>query len=471
MNASRFAAGLIGLGLAGLWYFAGGAQPVTSQAAEPPRVAAPMSHENLSVYFVYATDSMPDAKVMSLSEALERDLAIVHETSNVNVLAVENRSPDHELFVQSGDIVKGGKQDRMAATDMLLPPMSGAVAMPAHCVEQGRWTGRGAEDAHKFKSSLRCAVGNEMKLANYSRQQGAVWQTVSDNQNKLNTTLQTTVNAAASPTSFQLTLEAPVIEAKVAEYEAALMAGADRDGVVGVVFVVNGQVTGAEVYGSSALFRKAWPKLLNAAAVEAVRDHTDKLTAAPPSAREVERFLAYGATPEPAVSGESNGNSGSQPAYSPYLNLARGQAASSVNFYSGVRPATATIEELIESDYTAMPAVNRPDQPRAGRVVIEGNEVTGDRVIRSQTGTPTTPEPLSNPAAQITRTVTQPISLPVPDSVNVGRSGAVRAQAPPATNGNRLNSSATENRSTLMVESRDPPPKLPQEVSAEGPPF
>ena len=131
MKPSRFAVGLVGLALAGLWYFAGGANPLPATRADDasPRVAAPLAHENLSVYFVYGPDTVTNAKVMSLGEALERELAVVHETSEVNTLAIENRSPDYELFVQSGDIVKGGKQDRMAQVDMLIPPMSGVVAM------------------------------------------------------------------------------------------------------------------------------------------------------------------------------------------------------------------------------------------------------------------------------------------------------------------------------------------------------
>ena len=254
MKPSLSALSLVGLALAGLWYFAGGAEPLpaTRAADAPPRVAAPLAHENLSVYFVYGPDTVPDAKVMSLQEALERDLAVVHETSEVNTLAIENRSPDTELFVQSGDIVKGGKQDRMVQMDMLLPPLSGVVPMKAHCVEQGRWTGRGSEDARQFKSSGKCAVGNDMKIANYSGQQPAVWQSVTANQSNLTANLHTPVNAPASPTSFQLTLEAPALAAKVAEYEAALKAaGEDRAGAVGVVFVVNGRVTAAEVYGSA----------------------------------------------------------------------------------------------------------------------------------------------------------------------------------------------------------------------------
>jgi hypothetical protein len=278
MKSSRFAIALVGIAIVGLWYFAGGTTPLpASRAAEAQqRVTAPITHENLTVYFVHGPDAITDVKVMSLQEALERELAVVHETSNVNTLAIENLSPEYELFVQSGDIVKGGKQDRMVQFDMLLPPKSGVVPLPAHCVEQGRWTGRGSEDAKQFSSSAKCAAGKELKYANASGVQSEVWEKVKRNQERLNENLKVKVNAEESPTSFQLTLESAALEAKVASYEAALKAaGENRENVIGVVFVVNGQVTGAEVYGSNALFRKAWPKLLNSAAVEAVADRTD----------------------------------------------------------------------------------------------------------------------------------------------------------------------------------------------------
>ena len=130
MTTSIRAAGLVGLALVGLWYVGGGAKLPAVEAAQ--RVAEPLAHANLTVYFVHGPDAVPGARVMTLQEALERELAVVHETGNVNTLAVENRSPDTELFVQSGDIVKGGRQDRIAATDMLLPPNSGLVPLPAH---------------------------------------------------------------------------------------------------------------------------------------------------------------------------------------------------------------------------------------------------------------------------------------------------------------------------------------------------
>lgn len=436
MNTSRFAVGLVGLAIAGLWYFAGGTQSLpVSRAAETPRVTQPLTHENLTVYFVYGTDVMPDAKVMTLNEALERELAIVHETSDVNTLAVENKSPDYELFIQSGDIVKGGKQDRMAATDMLLPPKSGVVPLPAHCVEQGRWTGRGAEDSRRFSSSEKFAAGKDLKYANASGQQSAVWQNVSMNQTKLNENLKTTVNAAASPTSFQLTLEAPAVKASVAEYEAALKAaGTDRDDIIGVVFVVNGQVAGAEVYGSNALFRKAWPKLLNSAAVEAVAERTDKVAAAPPSAREIEYFLARAGEPEPAEA--NDGSAGGNITHPDTMLVARARTRLNLD-----APLIIASGEFFQTEGR---------QP----LQTEGRQPANDR---QQPLFDPTPQPnrranAANPAGRAGTGGTNDVIQEVADLLEP----APRPPAPRANpDGNRLNSNRNENRSSLMVESRD----------------
>ncbi|MBX9623397.1 MAG: hypothetical protein K2X82_06245, partial [Gemmataceae bacterium] len=269
MTRSYVAAGVLGLALAGLWYVGGGIRPA---AAATPRVAAPVAHANLAVYLIHGPDAVDDARVVTLPEALARGWAVVHETGSVNQLVVENTSPGYDLFVQSGDIVKGGRQDRLLAADLLVPPGAGRVAVPSHCVEQSRWAGRGQEPAAYFAASDKVAVGNAIKLANANRNQGEVWANVKAEQEKLSKNLGAAVNAAASPTSLQLALESPAVRNRVEEYRAALAAAGARPGVVGVVFVVNGTVTSADVYGSNGLFRRAWPRLLEAAATEALAE-------------------------------------------------------------------------------------------------------------------------------------------------------------------------------------------------------
>jgi hypothetical protein len=62
--------------------------------------------------------------------------------------------------------------------------------------------------------------------------------------------------------------------------------------VVGFAVAINGKVEGAEVFGSAALFRKVWPRLMKAAAVDALSEFEKDKKFAPASAKDVEKFLA-----------------------------------------------------------------------------------------------------------------------------------------------------------------------------------
>src|SRR5262249_30099417 len=128
-------------------------------AAEPekpaePTISGPHTHSNLSVFLLHGKDTIPTRmKLLTLQEALEQKKLIVHETSNVNQLSVENVSDDVEVFIQSGDIVKGGKQDRLMACDMLVSPKSGKLPIGSFCCESGRWRQRRAESTGRVGSS------------------------------------------------------------------------------------------------------------------------------------------------------------------------------------------------------------------------------------------------------------------------------------------------------------------------------
>src|SRR6266851_5488557 len=101
--------------------------PTTSPSDPDLIVSGPYSHENLTVFLFHGPDAAQSRNVLTLQEAIEQKLVVVHETGSVNELAVENQSLDSEVFLQSGDIVKGGRQDRLIASDLMLPPKSGVV--------------------------------------------------------------------------------------------------------------------------------------------------------------------------------------------------------------------------------------------------------------------------------------------------------------------------------------------------------
>jgi hypothetical protein len=266
---------------------------VMSVSAQKNTMSSPYIYKNLSVYLIYGKDQMARKNLLTLQEAMEKDLIIVYETGDVNELEVENVSPTYEVFIQSGDIVKGGKQDRVLAVDIILPAKSGRVKISAFCVESGRWTPRKGEDKEKFGSSNDRVVTRDLKLAaNLSKSQSEVWQEVSRAQEKLSANTGTTVNSAASRTSLQLALENKALAITTDEYIKKLASIIDgKTDVIGYAFVINGEINSADVYASNALFKKLWPKLLRATAVEAVADLTKDKTFIQLKTETVQGFL------------------------------------------------------------------------------------------------------------------------------------------------------------------------------------
>ena len=105
-----------------------------------------------------------------------------------------------------------------------------------------------------------------------------------------------TCRLSESRTSLQLTLENERLKSAQQSFIAALEKQAlEGDDIIGVVIAVNGKISSGDVYPSNGLFRKMWPKLVRAAAAEAV---ASKQVAAPaaPAAAEAEKFLAEAQT-------------------------------------------------------------------------------------------------------------------------------------------------------------------------------
>jgi uncharacterized membrane protein YgcG len=303
------------------------AHPQTPPAAghdsktEEIKLSGPFTHKNLTIFLVHRPDTIKDLHLLTLAEALKEKKLLIHETKNVNELAVQNLSKDSEVFVQSGDIVKGGQQDRLLACDLVVPTDSGKMPIPSFCVESGRWSQRGHEDASQFDLSTGQAASKRLKLAggnlgggggNLGMQGGApahqgggsfggggglgglgggglglgglglggqnrVWDEVGQFQNGLEGQLGKKLRNRQSPSSLQLTVENEEVRKGVKPYIKALSSVTqDKKDVVGFAFAINGEINSADLYASNELFRKLWPRLLEAAAVEARLEFNEK---------------------------------------------------------------------------------------------------------------------------------------------------------------------------------------------------
>jgi hypothetical protein len=264
------------LGFAANW---AGAAPPGFRATEA-RVEGPFTHANLAIYVVSAK-GISARSYLTLDEGLKTKKVVVREQgarrgtdqARVNELEVENVS-DEWLYLQAGDVVAGGKQDRTIASDVAIPPHSGPHPIAAFCVEHGRWTPR-ASSGMAFSASPAIVGSNALKRnIQEERDQGKIWAEVARQEARAAATVtagsDTPATTLSSTGTYGAIVENPRIGASRADYVKALLPRIHRSrDAVGVIVAINGEIVAADVYGSAPLFRKLARKLLESYAQEA----------------------------------------------------------------------------------------------------------------------------------------------------------------------------------------------------------
>src|SRR5262245_16449469 len=93
-------------------------------------LSAPFVHEHLTVLLILARDH-DKREFLTLDRGLDQKLVAVTEMEReqVSALLIENKS-DQPLFLQEGDRIQGGKQDRIIVTSLVIPPKSGKMPLP-----------------------------------------------------------------------------------------------------------------------------------------------------------------------------------------------------------------------------------------------------------------------------------------------------------------------------------------------------
>ena len=290
LRAAVLAAGAIAMG----W-----TAPVSAGATvKDYRLTGPYAHANLAIYLIHRRGGEGGPVPLTLGEAMGEGLVKILETGDVEELIIRNLG-DREVFIQAGDIVKGGKQDRVLTVSMIVPPHSGDIPVGAFCVEEGRWSGRGEEDVAEFSVSTARVPSKAARIALARRVQretvpeaggvasqpgrrarppgaglqGQVWESVREVQASLSRAMLVDVFDERSRSSLQLSLENAALSSALEEYEVAL--GGLLQGhpdAVGYVFAVNGMINSGDEFGSAGLFRKLWLRQLKAVATEAVAE-------------------------------------------------------------------------------------------------------------------------------------------------------------------------------------------------------
>jgi hypothetical protein len=194
------------------------------------------------------------------------------EGAEVNRLMLYNNS-SHALLLLAGEIVTGGKQDRVIGSDRIVPPNSGPIDLGVFCVEPGRWVA----SSNKFGSmGAQMAQPSVRTPAMAEHSQSEVWANVRASNAKVANNLNRADAASIEGTSSYAKVFASPQVAKIVDTyggqdaEQTMLRELRSKGAVGVVVAVNGQVLWADVFASAELLSKYWPKLMRSYVAEAM---------------------------------------------------------------------------------------------------------------------------------------------------------------------------------------------------------
>lgn len=276
------------------------------------KVLAPVTRRNLSLYPVVSDFKIDASHFLSLDEGLAIGQVQIKERgqwdevlyrrrdprppvlgsrreefegARVNELMLVNES-SRPLILLAGEVVSGGKQNRIIGADLIVPPNSDPLPLEVFCVEHGRWSSGGGA----FGSAKAIAHPSIREEAQVGKSQSGVWESVARSAARLE---------VASPTgSYVDVLNSPEAKSQFdetarsieGEYERELRKQLQGGGAVGVVVAINGRLVWADVFPSADLFQKYWPKLLRSYMLEAQAG--ERLTRGVPSSEEAQAFLS-----------------------------------------------------------------------------------------------------------------------------------------------------------------------------------
>ncbi len=288
-------------------------------------IGEPITYETLTVFPVLSSQDAYTADFETLDAALASGEAIVAEQgeymrrsrngaepavlssgggAQVNQLVLVNRGKK-PLLLLAGEVVSGGKQDRIIGKDRIIPIGAQPLPLDVFCVEHSRWTGGGDtfaaaktmvhptvreqaavdQDQNKVWAAVRgdamgsgSGGGTSAEAAAHARAQSEMSSSLEVTAPRITSRQLSTVVASTAPTEgyrsiYQSAAVGPSVENFALEVERRFnraTSGLKGEHVVGVIIAFGGEVAWSDIFASSQLFDAYWPKLLRSYAVEAL---------------------------------------------------------------------------------------------------------------------------------------------------------------------------------------------------------
>jgi ARG/rhodanese/phosphatase superfamily protein len=308
--------------------FDSNAQPAATPASPPVphpkpegdwRILDPVTYENISVFPVVASYGQDTSAFLTLEEGLATGEVVVRERgseemvrgrdgrplyvppstgASVNQLVLLNRSK-RPLLLLAGELVSGGKQDRVIGKDRIVPVGAPPLPLDVFCVEHGRWTG-----SSQFAAALTIVHPSVRERAAVDQKQTEVWDAVRSGTTAKAApsapapqihaySIQSAIAGNAHTEAYEKIYQSSAVGVSIDDFVAEVQRrfasrtyGLKGERVVGVVVAYGGEVAWSDIFASGDLFDHYWHKLLRSYAVEALARPTVRTVASREGASE-----------------------------------------------------------------------------------------------------------------------------------------------------------------------------------------
>jgi hypothetical protein len=329
--------GLLGMStLGGLAFVGFTGSPAPAPPGRPEgdwRLLEPVVYENISLFPVVSSYAQDTSAYLTLDEGLATGEVLVTERggegmvrnregnpviipdydrragATVNQLVLVNRGK-RPLLLLAGELVSGGKQDRIIGKDRIVPVGAPPLPLDVFCVEHGRWS-----NGSQFAAAKTMVHPSVREKAAVDQKQTDVWSAVSGGTTHeygasagapapaappriSSADLSGAMSGVAPTQSYQKIYEGSRVGASVDSFVRELQArfkratsGLKNERVVGVVVAYGGEVAWSDIFASGHLFDRYWDKLLRSYAVEAMARPTFREVASRDSASDFLRRL------------------------------------------------------------------------------------------------------------------------------------------------------------------------------------
>ena len=249
----------------------------SSITIQPPR-----SYRDLTIYPISVGEIGDKTSYMTLDEAAGKRLLRISELGNGQVPKVKAENlGNRKIFIMTGEIITGAKQDRMSAHDVVLVKSKKPVVLPVYCVEQGRWV----MESGQFSAGGTAGTKKLRRSAVKKYNQGKIWSDVAEKSEKASVR-----NATGT---MQAVYNNPRIRKEIEGYIKAFEDLLQKTpNMVGFIVVSRGRISNADIFANPKLLKGLWKKLLRASAVDTVTEK--EAGGRTPSLKQVQAFVNDG---------------------------------------------------------------------------------------------------------------------------------------------------------------------------------